>query len=42
MYVAVSLPKSATYLRDNQSQRETARLLPAEQLISFFPMTFIE
>jgi hypothetical protein len=43
MYVSISLPKEVTYLRDDKSQRETARLMPqAEQEIMMFPMTFID
>lgn len=43
MYVSVWLPKEVTYLRDNMSQREVARLLPqGEQVITLFPMTLVD
>jgi disulfide bond formation protein DsbB len=43
MFVTLWLPKEVTYLRDSNSQRETARLLPqATQAITLFPMTLIE
>jgi hypothetical protein len=43
LYVSVWLPKEVTYLRDDKSQREVARLLPqGEQVITLFPMTLID
>lgn len=43
MYVRLSLPKEVTYLRDSNSPRESARLLPqGEPIVSLFPMTLID